>query len=173
MAGDVDADLLRAFVDGDRDAFEALYRRFHRQVHAWILRIGRDPSPADDAVVEAFWRAYRSRARFDATRSFGAWMRRIATNASLDQLRDMARRPAQYDGEEIGSPPKPDDDVGREITLALRRLSPKLRVIATLALIEERPLAEIADAIDIPVGTVKSRLFRATRALRAELLTRG
>jgi RNA polymerase sigma-70 factor (ECF subfamily) len=173
MAGDVDADLLRAFVQGDRDAFEALYRRFHREVHAWILRIVRDPSAADDAVVDAFWRAYRSRARFDATRSFGAWMRRIATNASLDQLRTMARRPAQYDGEEIRAPALPDHDVRKTIARAMRSLPPRLRLVAVLALVEEQPLADIADALNVPLGTVKSRLFRATRRLRVELIRLG
>ena len=79
--------MLRRFVAGDREAFEVLYRRFHREVYGWILRIVRDCAMADDARVDAFWRAYRARARFDATRSFGAWMRRIATNAALEQLR--------------------------------------------------------------------------------------
>lgn len=172
MPGD-EVELLRRLVDGDREAFEALYRRQHGDVHRWILRIVRDPAAADDALVETFWRAHRSRARFDASRPFGAWMRRIATNAALDQLRTMSARPAQYDGRDIAAPAGTDSDVAREIALALRGLPPKLRVIATLGLIEERPLAEIADALDVPLGTVKSRLFRATRALRQELRRRG
>jgi len=172
MAGD-DVELLRQFVDGNREAFEALYRRHHREVYGWILRIVRDPAAADDALVEVFWRAYRSRARFDVTRQFGAWMRRIATNAAVDQLRTMGHRPAQFDGDDVAAPSQPDADVRRQIAAALKGLSPKLRVVAILGLIEERPLAEIADALDVPVGTVKSRLFRATRSLRNELQRKG
>jgi RNA polymerase sigma factor (sigma-70 family) len=107
---------------------------------------------ADDALVEAFWRAYRSRARFNAARPFGAWMRRIATNAAVDQLRAMTRRPAQYDGRDIAAPGRPDGDVAHRIAQAVRELSPKLRLVAILGLIEERQLAEIADALDVPVG---------------------
>ena len=86
MADEPDGELLRRFVQGDRDAFEALFAAFHGEVHRWALRIVRDGSAADDVVVDAFWRAYRGRARFDASRSFGAWMRRIATNVAIDQL---------------------------------------------------------------------------------------
>jgi RNA polymerase sigma-70 factor (ECF subfamily) len=174
MSDTADADVLRRFVAGDRDAFETVYRDCHREVYTWILRIVRDPTAADDALVETFWRAYRSHARFDPDRPFGAWIRRIATNAALDQLHAMARRPLQYhQGHDVAAPSRPDTDVERQIALALQRLPPKLRVVATLGLIEERSLAEIADALDVPLGTVKSRLFRATRALREDLLQRG
>ena len=87
MADDSDPDVLRRFVRGDLDAFESLFKRFELDVYRWILRIVRDPATAEDALIEAFWRAYRGRARFDASRSFGAWMRRIATNAARDHLK--------------------------------------------------------------------------------------
>jgi RNA polymerase sigma-70 factor (ECF subfamily) len=90
MPDGVDGDLLERFVGGDQDAFETLFRRFELDVHRWIARIVRDASVADDVLVEGFWRAYRARARFDVSRSFGAWVRRIATNAALDAIR--ARR---------------------------------------------------------------------------------
>lgn len=172
MPGDVDTDLLRAFVDGDREAFEALYRKYHREVFGWIVRIVRDRTAAEDALIEAFWRAYRSRAQFDAARPFGPWMRRIATNAALDQLRVLGARPTQLDGHDVAAS-RGTVDVQRHVEDALRALSPKLRVVATLALVEELPLAEIADAVGAPIGTVKSRLFRATRALRERLSSLG
>src|SRR5512137_3220091 len=87
MPDGLDGELLERFVQGDQAAFESLFRQFEADVYRWILRIIRDPSAADDVLVEAFWRAYRGRARFDASRSFGAWMRRIASNAALDHLR--------------------------------------------------------------------------------------
>ena len=79
MPDAVDRELLQRFVQGDEAAFESLFRQFEAEVYGWILRITRDPAAAEDALVDAFSRAYRSRARFDASRSFGAWMRRIAT----------------------------------------------------------------------------------------------
>ena len=111
--------------------------------------------------------------RLQAFASPSSWMRRIATNAAIDEWRRMASRPAQYGSEDLSAPRSPDPTLRRHLTAAVHALSPKLRVVAVLALIEERPLAEIADALDLPVGTVKSRLFRATQSLRATLTRLG
>ena len=190
MLDEPDRELLRRFAHGDREAFEALFRQFEREVYHWILRIVREPGTAEDALIEAFWRAYRGRARFDPSRSFGAWMRRIATNCAVDQLNaarrrnwisidvgrvlsreaDVGRVPPNT-GAGFGGPADPD--LASHIRRAFASLPPKLRVVATLALIEERPQAEIADALNVPIGTVKSRLFRATRQLREELTRLG
>src|SRR5262245_57982397 len=91
MANEPDEVLLQRFVDGDRATFAALFRGFERDVYRWILRIVRDRSLAEDGVVEAFWRCHRSRAHFDASRSFGAWMRRIATRVAIDLLNKTRR----------------------------------------------------------------------------------
>ena len=174
MQEESDRDLLRRFTHGDREAFEALFRQFEREVYRWILRIVREPGAAEDALIEAFWRAYRGRARFDPSRSFGAWMRRIATNAALDHLRAAHRRAGWFSADDnTPSPADPDRGLAESIALAFRRLPPKLQVVATLALIEEQPYAEIADALNLPVGTVKSRVFRATATLRKELVSLG
>jgi RNA polymerase sigma-70 factor (ECF subfamily) len=174
MPDEVDRDLLERFVQGDQAAFESLFRQFEHEVFGWILRVVRENSVAEDALVEAFWRAWRGRARFHSSRSFGPWMRRIATNVALDQLR-LARRDARRIGSKAPRPaPTPVSDRLREsIQIAFRRLPPKLQIVATLALIEEQSYAEIADALDLPIGTVKSRVFRATRALREELAGLG
>jgi RNA polymerase sigma-70 factor (ECF subfamily) len=172
-----DRDVLRRFTQGDRDAFESLFRQFEREVYRWILRIVREPGAAEDALIEAFWRAYRGRARFDPSRSFGAWMRRIATNCAVDQLNSTNRRRWMVLGDVGRVPPTPaamgggpaNQQLADDIRRAFASLSPKLRVVATLALIEECPHAEIADALGVPIGTVKSRLFRATQQLRREL----
>src|SRR5262245_25566457 len=114
-------------------------------------------------------------------------MRRIATNVAIDELNAAGRRgwaPPEDVGhlENAGRVPASalasragpaDPDLANQIRRAFTTLPPRLRVVATLALIEELPLAEIADALDIPVGTVKSRLFRATRELRTELSRLG
>ena len=175
MPDQVDADLLRRFAQGDRDAFESLFRQFEVEVYRWSLAIVRDSTIAEDVVIEAFWRAYRGRARFDWSRSFGAWMRRIATNVARDHLRAERRR-ARWSRpivDEVAAPANADSGVAETVALALRRLPPKLQVVATLALIEERPYAEIADALELPIGTVKSRVFRAIRTLREELARLG
>jgi len=169
MLDEPNGDLLKRFVRGDEAAFESLFRRFEREVYGWIFRIVRDPGTAEDALVEAFWRAYRGRARFDPTRSFGAWMRRIATNVARDHLRAARARPAWSLSDRIAAPDRPDPHTAETIALAFRRLPIDQQVAATLALVEERPYAEIADALDVPLGTVKSRVFRAVRALRREL----
>lgn len=174
MPNELDGELLRRFVQGDPDAFESLFRQFEVEVYRWILRIVRDVGSAEDVLVEVFWRAYRARARFDSSRSFGAWVRTIATNAARDHLRALRPRAAWITtSDDIAAPATADRGLNECVVLAFRKLPPKLQLVATLALIEERPYAEIADALDLPVGTVKSRAFRAVRALRKKLARMG
>jgi len=173
---EADRALLEAFVHGEERAFEALFRQFESEVYRWILRIVRDPTTAEDVMVETFWRAYRGRARFDPARSMGAWLRRIATNASIDALKRAVRnRRWTTIDEQVAAPTTASTDAGleRSIASAFRRLPPKLAVVATLELVEEVPYAEIADALDLPIGTVKSRVSRAMDALRRELARMG
>jgi RNA polymerase sigma-70 factor, ECF subfamily len=80
-------ELLERFARGEKEAFETLFRRFQVEVFGWTVRIVRDCGIAEDLRVEAFWKMHRAHARFDPTRSFGAWARRIATNLALDHLR--------------------------------------------------------------------------------------
>lgn len=174
MASEPDPDVLARFVHGDRDAFEAVFRRFESDVFRWIVRIVRDRDGAEDALVETFWRAYRARAQFDPSRSFGAWIRRIASNAALDQLRSQRRHDAVAPvPDHVAAPAGLDPGLHEAIVSAFDHLSPKLRIIATLALIEQRPHADIADALGVPIGTVKSRLHRALQSLRDELTRLG
>src|SRR4051794_737001 len=78
---------LQGFTAGDPAALEALFREYQRPVYGWIMRIVRDRGAAEELTVETFWRAWNARARFDATRSFGAWVRRIASNLALNHLK--------------------------------------------------------------------------------------
>jgi RNA polymerase sigma-70 factor (ECF subfamily) len=138
-----------------------------------------DSATAEDLTIETFWRIYRARARFDPCKPFGAWARRIATNLALDHL--SRRRPEKPLGDlfrtrdpRAGTPdPAITAEVSAKVLAALDELPAKLRVTVRLAMIEERPYAEIADALGVPANTVKSRVFRAIRLLRKSLEKRG
>jgi RNA polymerase sigma-70 factor (ECF subfamily) len=164
-------DVFRRFALGEIDAFETLARQFQGDVYAWIVRIVRDPSIGEDLTVETLWRIYRARHQFRTDGNFAAWARRIATNLALDHLR--RKRPEQSLLAEPAGPPPPDQLLQREtrekIQQAFRGLPAKLQVAATLALVEEQPYAEIADALGTSVGAVKLRVFRAVRILRRHL----
>ena len=164
-------EVLERFAQGDLEAFESLFRQFQGQVYGWIVRIVRDRGIAEDLTVETLWRIYRAHARFHPDGNFGAWARRIATNAALDRLKTTRREVALP--EDLAAQAQPDPVVHREvhdrIERAFRELPAKLQVPATLALVEEEPYEQIAEALGISVGAVKSRVFRAVRLLRRNL----
>ncbi|PYU69368.1 MAG: hypothetical protein DMG49_13560 [Acidobacteria bacterium] len=168
-------ELLERFAAGDPEAFEALFRGYQKEVYAWIVRIVRDHGIAEDLTVETFWRIYRSRARFDAAGNFRAWARRISTNVALDYLRH-SRRETELP-EDLPSANAGDPAVRREarerIKEAFQELPAKYRLVATLALIEEQPYNDIAEAAGISAALVKVRVFRAVRMLRKKLNSLG
>jgi RNA polymerase sigma factor (sigma-70 family) len=166
---------LKRFRQGDPEAFEALFRQFQAEVYGWIVRIVRDPAAAEDLTIETFWRIYRARGRFDPGASFGAWARRIATNLAIDHLRHT--RPEVELPDDLAQPALGDPIVRREtrhqIAVAFRRLPLKLRVAATLSLIEDQSPKEIAEALGTSEGAVRVRVFRAVRLLRQQLRREG
>ena len=169
-------DLLERFAASDLEAFEALFRQHQREVYAWTVRIVRDTGAAEDLTVETFWRIYRARQRFDpAAGNFRAWARRIATNAALDHLR-RTRKETELT-EDYPAPPLDDSAARSELRSQLHRafleLPAKYRLVATLALIEDEPYNEIADAVGISAALVKVRVFRAVRMLRKKLSSLG
>ena len=137
-----EAQCLLEFRGGSEAAFEALFRRYQRQVYGWVLRIVRDHGAAEDLTIETFFRIHRAHARFDAERGFGPWARRIATHAALDWLR--RQRPVQGMPEDFFTAllapgegdPASTAEIRRHVAAALERLPPKLRVVAVLAMIE-------------------------------------
>lgn len=167
--------LLEQFAQGDLAAFEALFRQFQGEAYRWIMRIVRDPVTAEDLTIETFWRIHRACARFDSRRSFGAWARRIATNAALDYLK--TKRPETVELQDFHSSssanPAVQRDTREQLERAFRRLPAKLQIVAVLALVEEEPYQEIAEALGISVGAVKLRVFRASRLLRKDLKSQG
>ncbi len=162
-------ELLEKVVEGDQDAFEILFRQFQGFVYSWIVRIVRNQAAAEDLTVETFWRIWKSRRRMDPQKPFEPWARRIAVNLSIDYLKQL-----RYELPVSETPSPPVDPALRkeerdQIERAFRTLPADLRAVATLALIEELSQQEVAEALSIPLGTVKTRLFRASRLLRRKL----
>ncbi len=173
------SNVLNQFRQGDLSAFESLFRQHQRAVYRWILRIVRDPGVAEDLTIESFWRIHQAHARFEPAQGFEGWARRIATHAALDWLR-ARRNKNEVDAETIGelaAPVASDAAVTAEIRAktaqAFGRLPPKLRIAATLAVIEEQPQKDVAEALGISVAAVKLRVFRALRILRKDLEQQG
>jgi len=175
---DEERNVLNKFQHGNIAAFELLFYQHRRAVFGWVLRIVRNPAAAEDVTVETFWRIHRSHARFDPSRSFEAWARSIATHAALDWMR--AQRPESAipaEPHELAAPSEGDPAIAAEIRQrtaeAFGRLAPKLRIAATLAVVEELPHKEVAEALGISVAAVKLRVFRALRLLRKDLQQQG
>ena len=168
-------DLLERFAQGELEAFETVFRQFQGEVFGWIVRIVRDPGIAEDLTVETFWRIYRARSRFDPARSFGAWARRIATNVAFDHLKTVRPEVLLTDDQAQAAPNNPaiQRDIREQIEQAFLHLPTKLQIVARLALIEQQSYEEIAQAVGISVGGVKSRVFRAVRLMRTKLKRMG
>jgi len=171
--------ILHLFRQGDALAFERLFRQYQRAVYSWILRITRIPAVAEDLTIETFWRIHQAHAQFEPLRGFEGWARRIATRVALDWLRSQ-RTERELSLELCAEPASPavtDAAVTAEIRVqiaqAFTRLPPKLRVAATLAVLEELPQKDVAAALGISVTAVKLRVFRALRLLRKDLERQG
>lgn len=176
---DEGSDVLLRFRQGDVDAFETLFRKHQRPVFGWVLRIVRDRNAAEDVTIEAFWRIHQAHARFDPDRGFEPWARRIATHAALDWLRrQKPEAPVPPEMLESTAAPAASDaavseEIRRKTLLAFSRLPATLRATAVLAVVEERPHKEVAEALGITVPAVKLRVFRALRLLRKDLNEMG
>jgi RNA polymerase sigma-70 factor, ECF subfamily len=171
--------LVAAAQAGDRSALDALLRRHYDRVHAVCRRIAGSNRDADDAAQEAMIGIVRGLARFDGRSAFTTWAYRIATNAALDELRRRGRRPALHAGGE-GDPSSDiaDPTAERQVDAvvdraslddALAELADDFRAAVVLRDVADLDYAEIAEVLDVPVGTVKSRIARG-RAQLAETL---
>lgn len=175
-----DEQLVEAARHGDAAAMDALLRRHYDRVHAVCRRIAGSTRDADDAAQEAMIRIVRNLDRFDGRASFGTWAYRIAMNTSLDELRKRKRRPQLHivaDGGESTEPvhPDPGDDRAHleidavadrlAIDAAIAELPEEFRLPVVLRDVCDLDYAEIAVQLDIPVGTVKSRIARGRRQL--------
>jgi RNA polymerase sigma-70 factor (ECF subfamily) len=179
---DDDLALVAAAQQGDRAALEQLIRRHQQRVTAICRRITGNESDALDAAQDAMIAMVRGLARFDGRSSVSTWVYRIATNASLDELRRRRRRPltvvrdADQPERELADPAagRPIDLVAdrAEVEEALRAVPEEFRVPVVLRDVADMEYSDIAATLGVPVGTVKSRIARG-RGMLARALSAG
>jgi RNA polymerase sigma-70 factor (ECF subfamily) len=183
-ASETDERLVRRFQEGSSDAFEMLVQRHSQRVYNLCLRILGDAEEAADASQDTFLAALRKLSTFRGDAAFTTWLHRVAVNACYDSLRKKRRRPLlqlvtdEAEGRSEPATPAPDHAEGVvlsvDVARALREVPEEFRVALVLADVQDLPYEEIATVLEIPVGTVKSRVFRGRAALgRALGVVRG
>lgn len=172
--------LISRALAGDNGAFEALFEQYRNLVYKTAILMLNDPQDAEDVLQEVFVRVYRSLDTYDPARgAFTTWLHRLTTNACLNWHRRRKSRPrlvamSQVDPSRLSQPPS---DVRTaesiDVRAALRGLNDRLRVTVVLRYGWDMTYAEIAQVLDLPIGTVKSRLHRAMNLLAVELGSEG
>lgn len=167
-----DATLATAAAAGDRRALELLLDRHADRVHAICRRVTGHPEDALDATQEALIAVARGIGRFDGRAAFTTWLYRVATNAALDEVRRRSRRPRPV--EELPEPAAMsglEDQVGArlDVDAALARVPEEFRAAVVLRDLCDLDYAEIAEILEIPPGTVRSRISRGRAALAAAM----
>ncbi len=154
--------LIAACQRGDRECFAELMRRYFDAVMRQIvLYVGADRAAADDVAQETWWRISRGIGGFSGRSGFYTWACRIARNEAFRRLKKMRALPVLPEPVQDTRAEKAESDRAELVQQALARLPDKFRLPLVLELWEERSVKEIADALGLPEGTVKSRLFRA------------
>ncbi len=175
-----EASLIRRVRRGDRNAFRPLVERYQGRVYALLLRAVGDAHEAEDLCQEVFVRAYRALGGFDTRYPFENWLLRIATNLartalkrrrfSLQLLQDGAHLRA---GPSEAEHEKRVEELRRSIDQALSGLSRKKRMALLLFHQAKRSYADIAEIMDMPIGTVKTVIHRARNEIRRRLAEKG
>ena len=187
-AADADAVLVERAKAGDRTAFEMLVVKYQRRIERLIGRMVRDVDIVPDIAQETFIRAYRALPQFRGESAFYTWLYRIAVNTAKKTLMEMKRYPIVTESARAGrddderSPPdtEPSDSatpdavlaskqIAAAVNFAVEALSEELRQAITLREIEGLSYEEIAALMNCPIGTVRSRIFRAREAIAARL----
>jgi len=166
--------LLAKAKNGDDEAFGKLVQRYQRRVYTVIYRFVRNHTDADDLAQDAFIRAFKAIDRFDLRYPFSPWMYKIAINLTLNHLKKRKLKMSEVDLDRMSSGNNPEstmhqDQTRRKVHRAIAKLPPKLRQVLVLRVYEDWPYAQIAEVLEIPIGTVMSRLSRARKALKEEL----
>ena len=188
-ASDSDQMLVERCVAGDQRAFELLVIKYQRRIERLIARMVRDVDLVDDIAQETFIRAYRALPQFRGDAQFYTWLYRIAVNTAKKALFDLKRDPLVF--ESANAPSEDDDETYRPkteqtnhetpemvlaakeiagvVNAAMEALPEELRQALTLREIEGWTYEEIASTMNCPIGTVRSRIFRAREAVSAKV----
>jgi len=186
--GDREADqiLVERVQQGDKQAFGLLVSKYQRKLVRLISRLIRDPAEAEDVAQEAFIKAYRALPNFRGESAFYTWLYRIGINAAKNYLAARGRRAptvTEYDSEEAetfddgellrdqNTPERilMSKQIGATVNAAMEALPEDLRNAIVLREIDGLSYEEIAQIMDCPIGTVRSRIFRAREAISAQL----
>ena len=176
-----DLDLVRRAQQNERGAFDLLVLKYQHKVIKLVARLLRDPTEAEDVAQEAFVKAYRALGSFRGDSAFYTWLYRIAVNTARNSIASRQRRPLDYEAElseseqsNVAARLKHDDtpeatvlseEIRQTVNSAIEHLPEDLRTAIVLREIEGLSYEEIAAAMDCPVGTVRSRIFRAREAI--------
>ena len=180
-----DQALVERVQQGDKKAFDLLVLKYQHRIMKVLSRYMYDQHEVQDLAQEAFIKAYRALPNFRGESAFYTWLYRIAINTAKNHLVAQGRRPPsgdidaadaeQYEGEsalkEYASPEREllTDEIQRVVAMAIDELPDDLKTAITLRELEGMSYEEIADAMDCPIGTVRSRIFRAREAIDTKL----
>jgi RNA polymerase sigma-70 factor (ECF subfamily) len=183
-----DAELIQQALDGSQEAHRQLVLRYQRPVWGLLQRMVRDSMLAEDLAQEVFVKAFRALETFDRTRKFSSWLFKIAHNTAIDHLRRKKLDTVALetpDGEPDLMAVIPDResespdselrrrDLARDMEASLERLRPEYREVVLLRFHEGLSYEEIAEVTGLPLGTVKTHIFRARKAMARYLTARG
>lgn len=165
--------LLTRARQGEDAAFAALLRQHQASVFSIGYRMLNRRDAAEDLAQEVFLQLYRKLDSIESVEHLGFWLRRVASNLAIDWLRRAAYGPTQPidEGAEVAAPHGEDDPLmSRELLRLLEELAPAARAVMVLRYQEDRDVAEIAAALDMPVNTVKSHIKRSLTAMRGKMI---
>ena len=185
----VEAGLVRRCLAGDEKAYRELVEMYQGQVFSLALRMVRRREDAEDVTQETFVRMFRALNRYDTNRPFAAWLMTIASRLCIDQIRRRRVNPVSLTHQEPGSDeqhemdvedpgPGPDEitshsEEERRSNELIQSLPPHYRVVVVLRHLQDLSYEEIAEALNLPLGTVKARIHRAREILKLRLVERG
>jgi RNA polymerase sigma-70 factor (ECF subfamily) len=183
---EVDRQLVARAQRGDKRAFELLVEKYQRKLARLLSRFIRDPTEVEDVTQEAFIKAYRALPAFRGDSAFYTWLYRIGINTAKNYLMALGRRAPTSteveaeeaeglaEGEQLRDINTPEslllsDEIARTVNAAIERLPEDLRTAIQMREIEAMSYEDIAKAMDCPIGTVRSRIFRAREAIAEQL----
>lgn len=151
---------------GDRPAFRKVVDTLARYTFNLAYRMTSNASDAEDLSQEVFLKLYQNLGKYDPGQPFPPWYRRVATNTALNWIRARKARPLAVEEVEVAVAPAEPDETSERVRAAVRKLPEEYRTVVTLRYMEDLSVEEIARALDAPVGTIKTWLFRARDMLK-------